>query len=326
MASARASKPRRAKANVPPPPIGTIPLPGSKKVHPALGLGLWGMGRWKRPEEDLTRASLEHAVNAGMRWFDTAEVYGNGRSERVLGEALNRAPAIAKESFVVTKVSWEHLRPGQLRASLVGSLERLGRSHVDLYLVHAPDPRVPLQETMPALEALWKDGRIGAIGVSNFSVEEMETAQAALSETRIVVNQVRYNLFDREDGDPIREYCRSHGIVIEAYTPLARGLLHGRYLSGKRVPPEVRRFTERVFQPDRFASIQERGRALQKLAADAQVPMASLALHWLESRGAAPLFGASRPEQIDSNLAAWAARPSKKLLEEADAIARGDRA
>jgi aryl-alcohol dehydrogenase-like predicted oxidoreductase len=326
MTPARTTKARRAKPVSPRAPIGAIPLPGSKKPHPALGFGLWGMGRWKRPDEDRTRVSLERAIEVGMRWFDTAEVYGNGRSERVLGEALHRAPAVAKESFVVTKVSWEHLRPEQLRASLVGSLERLGRPYVDLYLVHAPDPHVPLKDTMPALEAIWKEGRIGAIGVSNFSVEEMETAQAALSEARIAVNQVRYNLFDREDGDPIREYCQAHGVVIEAYTPFARGLLHGRYLTGKRVPPEVRRFTERIFEPDRFAAIQERGRALQALANDAGVPLASIALHWLESRGATPLFGASRPDQIDSNLAAWEARPPRKILEEADAIARGDRA
>lgn len=326
MSPARTSKPRRERAVTPRPPIGTIALPGSKRAHPAVGFGLWGMGRWKRADEDQTRASVEHALDSGVRWFDTAEVYGNGRSERVLGEALHRAPTLAKEAFVVTKVSWEHLRPEQLRASLVGSLERLGRSYVDLYLIHAPDPHVPLKETMPALEAAWKDGRIGAIGVSNFSVEEMETAQTALSEARIAVNQVRYNLFDREDGDPIREYCRGHGILIEAYTPLARGLLHGRYLTGKRVPAEVRRFTERTFEPDRFAVIQQRALALQTLAAEAGVPLASIALHWLETRGAAPLFGASHPEQIDSNLAAWAVRPPSKVLEEADAIGRGDRA
>ena len=323
-----ARKTRASRAQVDPPriAIGTIPLPGSKKPHPALGLGLWGMGRWKRSEEEQTRSSLEHAIDAGMRWFDTAEVYGNGRSERVLGEALNRTPTLAKDSFLVTKVSWEHLRPEQLRASLVGSLERLGRPYVDLYLVHAPDPHVPLKETMAALEAMWKEGRIGAIGVSNFSVEEMETAQAALAEARIVVNQVRYNLFDREDGDPVLEYCRARGMVVEAYTPLARGLLHGRYLTGKRVPAEVRRFAHRIFEPDRFAVIQQRARALQALANAAGVPLASIALHWLEARGAAPLFGASRPEQIDSNLAAWGVRPSRKILEEADAIARGDRA
>lgn len=326
MTPARTARSTRAQALPKPAPIGTIPLPGSKKPHPAIGLGLWGLGRWKRPDEENTRACLDRAVESGIRWFDTAEVYGNGRSERVLGEAMARHEALARESFLVTKVSWEHLRPGQLRASLVGSLERMGRAYVDLYLIHAPDPHVPLKDTMPALEAVWKEGRIGAIGVSNFSVEEMETAQSALSEARIVVNQVRYNLFDREDGDPIRDYCRAHEMVIEAYTPLARGLLHGRYLTGKRVPADVRRFTQRIFEPDRFVVIQQRANALQQLAEDAKVPLASIALHWLERRGAAPLFGASRPEQIDSNLAAWAVRPPPRVLDAADAIARGDRA
>lgn len=320
------SKRPRKPAAAPRGAIGSIPLPGSPKPHPALGLGLWGLGRWKRPEEEHTRTTLEHAIDVGMRWFDTAEVYGNGRSERVLGEAIGRDAAIAKNSFVVTKVSWEHLRAGQLRASLVGSLERLGRTSVDLYLIHAPDPHVPFTETMPALEALWKEGRIGAIGVSNFSVEELEAAQPALSEARIVVDQVRYNLFDRDDGDPLREYARRHGLVIEAYTPLCRGLLNGRYLTGRRVPPEVRRFAHRIFEPDRFQAIQERARALQALADEARIPLPSIALHWLRTRGAAPLFGASRPDQVDANLAAWGIEPPKRLLDAADAIARGDRA
>lgn len=113
MTPARKARASRAKVDSPRTAIGTIPLPGSKKPHPALGLGLWGMGRWKRSEEEQTRSCLEHAIDAGMRWFDTAEVYGNGRSERVLGEALNRTPTLAKDSFLVTKVSWEHLQIGR---------------------------------------------------------------------------------------------------------------------------------------------------------------------------------------------------------------------
>jgi len=226
----------------------------------------------------------------------------------------------------VTKVSWEHLRPNQVRAALVGSLERLGRGAVDLYLIHAPDPRVPLAETMAALEALWKEGKVGAIGVSNFSEEELEEASRHLAEARIVVNQVRYNLFDRDEAEPVRGYCRSHGILLEAYTPLARGLLHGRYLDGKRVPSEVRQFAHRLFEPGRLPEIVRRTQELRDLAASAKVPLASIALHWLRVQGAAPVFGASRPNQIDENLEAWRIRPSARVLERADRIAQGVRA
>ncbi|MGI0070540.1 MAG: aldo/keto reductase [Thermoplasmata archaeon] len=323
----RSRMPSRKAADPPPnAPIGTRPLPGSPKPHPALGVGLWALGRWTPEDEARTKATVGRAYELGLRWFDTAEVYGGGRSERLLGEVLERSAGQGSEAFVATKVSWEHLRRAQVRSSLLNSLERLGRRSVDLYLVHAPDPHVPLAETMGALELLWKEGRVGAIGVSNFSVEELEAAARGLSEARIVVNQVQYNLFDRDDAEPVREYCRSHEILLEAYTPLARGLLHGRYLDGRGPPAEVRRFAQRLFEPDRLPAIVERTRALRDLAHEAKVPLASIALHWLAARGAAPVVGMSRPEQVDSNLSAWAVRPPDRVLERADAIARGDRA
>jgi len=307
-------------------PIATLPLAGSARPHPALGLGLWGLGRWGPEDEARTKATAARAWERGIRWFDTAEVYGNGRSERVLGEVLHRTAGGALEAFVATKVSWEHLRPSQVRASLISSLERLARRSVDLYLVHAPDPHVPLSDTMGTLEALWKEGKIGALGVSNFSVEELEEASRHLAEARIAVNQVEYNLFNREEGDGLRDFCRRQKILIEAYTPLARGLLHARYLDGKRVPPEVRRYAHRLFEADRLPEILGRTRQLRDLADEAGVPLASIALHWLEQRGAAPVVGMSRPEQVDTNLAAWAARPTASVLAQAEAIARGDRA
>jgi myo-inositol catabolism protein IolS len=308
------------------PPITTIPMLGSAKPHPALGVGLWGLGRWTIEDEARTKATIGRAYELGLRWFDTAEVYGSGRSERVLGEVLQRTADAAPDAFVVTKVSWEHLRPAQVRASLINSLERLGRPSVDLYLVHAPDRRVPIADTMGVLEALWKDGKVGAIGVSNFSVEDLEAAAKVLTEAKIAVNQVRYNLFDRDEADPVREYCRSHGILLEAYTPLARGLLHGRYLDGKAIPSEVRQFAHRLFEPDRLPGILERARSLRALAKESKVPLASIALQWLAKMGAAPIVGMSRPEQVDSNLTAWGIRPSDDVLDRADAIARGDRA
>ena len=322
--AARPKRPAPETANAA--PIGTIDLRGGKRPQPALGVGLWNMGRWTGEDEARTKATIGRAYEQGFRWFDTAEVYGNGRSERLLGEVLRRAASGGADAFVVTKVSWEHLRASQVRASLINSLERLGRRSVDLYLVHAPDAHVPLTETMPALEALWKEGRIGAIGVSNFSVEELRSAQSALSEARVVVNQVRYNLLDREDADPIRDYCRQEGVLIQAYTPLARGLLAGRYLAGTKIPAEVRRYAQRKLRPDRMPTILERARGLAALAEESRVPLASIALHWLERQGAAPIVGMSRPEQVDSNLAAWAARPTTAVLDRADAIARGERA
>ncbi len=316
----------RRRAAAPAPVVGEIPIAGSKRPHPELGLGLWGQGRWKPEEEARTKAAIGRAYELGIRWFDTAEVYGSGRSERILGEVLHRAAGGPDAAFVVTKVSWEHLRPTQIRASLVNSLERLARRSVDLYLVHAPDPRVPLAETMPALEALWKEGRVGAIGVSNFSAEDLETAERHLGEAKIAVNQVRYNLLDRDEADPVRDACARRGILLEAYTPLARGLLNGRYLDGRAAPASVRRLADRVLEPDRWKEVVARARAIRDLAQEAGVPVPSLALHWLRHQGAAPVFGASRPDQVEQNLAAWAVRPPDDLLARADAAGRGDRA
>jgi len=301
-------------------------LTHGKRAHPALGLGLWGFGRWKPEEEARTKATIGRAYELGFRWFDTAEVYGGGRSERVLGDVLTRAAGGAPDAFVTTKVSWEHLRATQVRASLINSLERLGRTSVDLYLVHAPDARVPLADTMGALEALWKEGRVGAIGVSNFGLEELEEAAKHLSEARIAVNQVRYNLFDRDEFDPVRDYCEKNQILIEAYTPLARGILTGRYLDGKRVPTEVKRFARRLEEADRLKEVLARARTLKALADEAGVPLASIALHWLARNGAAPIVGMSRPDQVDANLTAWRTAVPDRVLARADALARGERA
>ena len=322
----RTARPPASDAKAPAPPIATIPVAGLSAPHPALGLGLWGLGRWKPEDEARTKATIGRAWERGFRWFDTAEVYGAGRSERILGEALRRIPDTTPGPFVVTKVSWEHLRPSQLRASLIGSLERLALRSVDLYLVHAPDPRVPIADTMATLETLRREGRIGGIGVSNFSTEELEEASRHLGEGRIAVNQVEYNLLRRDEGEALQPYCRRHGILLEAYTPLARGLLLGRHLDAKAPVAEVRRLVHRIFEPEQLPAVLERARRLRDLARDAGVPPASIALHWLASRGAAPLVGMSRPEQVDENLTAWAIRPSDRVLAEAEAIARGDRA
>jgi myo-inositol catabolism protein IolS len=325
----RTPRPKNAAVEASPPTGGvaeSFALAGTERRHPALGLGLWALGHWRAEDEAHTRDAIARAFELGVRWFDTAEVYGAGRSERLLGEYLHRTPTAGTDAFVVTKVSWEHLRPIQIRAALINSLERLGRRSVDLYLVHAPDARVPIAETMTTLESLWKDGKIGAIGVSNFSVEELEEARRHLRETSIAVNQIRYSLLDRDDADAVVDYCRANGILVEAYSPLARGILAGRYLGGGKVPPEVRRFAQDLYGESTLADVLERGRRLGELAAEAHVPLASIALRWLASKGIAAVFGSSRPAHVEEVVRAWALRPDDRILARAEEIARGARA
>ncbi|MEM0129679.1 MAG: aldo/keto reductase [Thermoplasmata archaeon] len=301
--------------------IPSVPLPGGGPEHPVLGLGTWNRGRWSHAETERAQAVVEHALARGIRWLDTAEVYGAGRSERIVGAALERNPDLSPPPFVATKVSWEHLRPLPLRAALQGSLERLGRPVADLYLVHAPDPKVPIAETMGELAAQVEAGRIRSVGVSNFSVAELEAAQAAFAPRAIAVNQVSYSLLDREDGDALLEHCARTGVRIEAYSPLYHGLLAGRPADPSRIPAAVRRGVLGL-DPDHLPRTLAAARALRAIADRAGVPLAAIALHWLRRQGALPVFGASRPEQVDAALAAWATEVPPEVLDRADAASR----
>ena len=303
-----------------------IPLGTTGLTHPALGLGLFAMGRWKRDDEAKTRRTIVRALELGLRWFDTAEVYGAGRSERLLGDVLSRSGAISPPSFVVTKVWDEHARAEQVRGAVLGSLQRLGLPRVDLLLLHGPNRHVPIAETLEAMRNLHQEGKIGSVGVSNFSVEELDAAVRASGDVPIVVNQVRYSMLAPGEGESVLDYCRQNRILIEAYSPLAQGMLAGRYLDGGKIPAEVRSMDPGVYQRGRVPRLVERARRFRALAQDSHVHLPSIALHWLAVRGVAPVFGATSPEQVEEVLRAWSTPPSDDVLERADAIAGGERA
>ena len=157
-----------------------------------------------------------------MNMIDTAEIYASGRSEEVVGEAVR---GIRGQVFIATKVGPGHLRHDDVINSCKGSLKRLGVSRIDLYQVHWPDPRVPIKETMSAMEALVKEGAVRYIGVSNFSVGQTEEARAALKKDDIVSNQVEYSLNNRYVEEEILPYCAREKLTLIAYSPLSRGRL-----------------------------------------------------------------------------------------------------
>jgi myo-inositol catabolism protein IolS len=295
----------------------------SGRHHPPLGLGLWNLGRWTPKEETEVRPVIDAALEARVPWLDTAEVYGGGRSEQLLGDALARLEPGAPRPFLSSKLSYDHLRARQVRPSLQGTLRRLGLASIDLYLVHFPNPHVPLAETMGELAALQTEGKVGAIGVSNFSVEELEASREALGKIDLVVNQLPFNLLEREEAEPVQEYCRQHGIVIEAYSPLARGLLAGRFRTAGPRAGDPRR-GRGLFDHEHWPTTRARVRALNALAEESGVSLVALALHWLFAQGAAPVFGSGTVEQLHATLEAARARPAKEVLERADRIARGD--
>jgi len=186
---------------------------------PIVGQGTWNTpARGERAEE--AKRALRRGIELGMVHIDTAEMYGDGASERLIGEAIRGLPR--EQLFVVSKVLPSNASfNGTIRAC-EGSLERLGTDYLDVYLLHWRGA-TPLGETMRAFERLVADGKIRALGVSNFDVDDLEEARAALEREPIACNQVLYHLGERTVETHELPYCREHGIAITAYTPFGRG-------------------------------------------------------------------------------------------------------
>ena len=193
---------------------------------PALGLGTWKMGGQDSPDtthdkEDISAIRL--AIDLGMTHIDTAERYGAGHSEELVGEAIKSYKR--SDLFITTKVWHNHLKHDDLIAAMKASLKRLQTDYVDLYLVHWPNPEVPLKETMNAMEYCAKQGYTRFIGVSNFPTTMIQEAQTYLKDQKIVADQVEYNLIKQDAKKELLPYCRENDITLIAYRPILRGVL-----------------------------------------------------------------------------------------------------
>ncbi len=187
----------------------------------AIGMGTWRFGSYRTSEERARQvAVLRRGIELGINLIDTAEIYSSGRSEEVVGEAIR---GMRDDVLLATKVAPANLRHDDVIRACRASLKRLGMSYIDLYQVHWPDPRVPIKETMSAMEELVEDGLVRHIGVSNFSVGETEEARAALVRNELVSNQVEYSLRNRSVERDVLPYCEREKITLIAYSPLARG-------------------------------------------------------------------------------------------------------
>lgn len=245
---------------------------------PVLGFGTWHLGgHWER---DTTRdaeevRAIRTAIGLGMTHLDTAELYGDGHAEELVARAMHGIPR--DRIFLTTKVKGDHLRSQQVAEACTRSLQRLRTDHIDLYLVHWPNSRVPLAETMQALADLRDRGLIRHIGVSNFEVEHLKEAR---KHAPIVANQVEYSLAVREHAqfaDHIESrvipYCARHRITVIAYRPLAIGKL-----------PHLR--------------------PLQAIAGDIGKTPAQVALNWLFRKGTITIPMSRNPAHIRENLGA----------------------
>ena len=253
-----------------------------------------------------TRAVVDAALDAGVTFFDTAEIYGNGGgSERLLGEILE-----GKRDRVVlaTKFAWEPGKglasPEAIRRSIEGSLERLRMDYVDLYYQHRPDPAIPIGETLGALDELVQAGKVRAIGCSNFSAEQLAEADRVAREhgtARFTVLQNHYNLLRRDDDEDVLPLCRELGVAYIPYFPLASGLLTGKYRRGQPAP-EGARLAGRVIEDGQF----DRVEALTRFAEGRRHTLHELAIAALASTEgiASVIAGATKPEQVRANAAA----------------------
>jgi diketogulonate reductase-like aldo/keto reductase len=213
-----------------------------------IGLGTW---KYRGGVEPLRRG-----IELGAYLIDTAEIY---RTENVVGQAIQ---GMRERVFIATKVSGEHLRSDAVLRAADASLRLLSTEVIDLYQIHWPNARVPIKETMQAMETLVDRGQVRYIGVSNFSLRELRAAQEVMTKYPIVSNQVLYNLNRREIERDLLPYCQEHNITILAYTPLDDG---------------------RLATASRFRRSQST-RVLEQVATDVQKTLAQVALNWCTAR------------------------------------------
>ena len=199
------------------------PLGRTRESIPVVGLGTWGIGGEMSQDSSRDNAgilALRLGLDLEMKFIDTAEMYAAGHSEEVVARALEgRRDGV----FVASKVSPRHFAYDDVLAAAKRSLKRLGLKQMDLYQLHWPSPKIPLSETMRAMEKLVSDGLTRYIGVSNFSVEQMREAQQSLSHEKIASNQIEFSLIDRSAEARILPYCQKEGLTLIAYSPLGQG-------------------------------------------------------------------------------------------------------
>ncbi len=268
-------------------------------------------------EEDAAHACVRAALDAGITTFDTADVYAGTRAESVLGRALAGQRREGLE--ILTKVYWPtgpgHNDRGLSRKHIIesctASLRRLQTDHVDLYQAHRYDPTVPLEETMTAFADLVRAGKALYIGVSEWRADEI-AAGAALARDlgiQLVSNQPQYSMLWRVIEDEVVPTSEEEGLSQIVFSPIAQGVLTGKYLPGQQPPagsratdPEAGRFIQRFLRDDVLTRVQQ----LRPIADDLGLSMAQLAIAWVLQNGnvAAAIIGASRPEQVHDNVQA----------------------
>ncbi|HIK21941.1 MAG TPA: aldo/keto reductase [Synechococcus sp. M44_DOE_062] len=280
-----------------------------------VALGTWGMtGDWWGPADpEEAYATLRKAIDLGLTLFDTAPAYGRGLSEELLGRAIRDA-GCRDRVVIATKAGLEWVGNKVVRNSslprlaqeLEDSLRRLQTDVIDLYQIHWPDPLEPIEETAAFLGQLLQQGKIRAIGVSNFSPEQMDRfRQVAPLHTA----QPPYNLFERQIEADVLPYCREHGIHTLVYSPLCRGLLSGRMTPQTTFPSgDMRAGIDPKFVKPRYFQYLKAAEALSQFAQDRYgKTLAQLAVRWLLDQAgvSVALWGARKPYHLEAISGLW---------------------
>jgi myo-inositol catabolism protein IolS len=287
-------------------------------------MGTWQTGKsmWTGIDDAQSEKAILAAMDAGITTFDTAEVYGNGHSEQVLGRAIG---ARRDQVVILSKVFSNHLQYDQVIAACNRSLKNLGTDYLDHYQIHWPPGsfggrRVPLEETMRALADLKDQGKIRAIGVSNFSLDQLKT----ICEIGPIESlQPPYSLLWRHVETDTLAWCREQRVTILAYSPMAQGLLTGKFGPDHQFEKGDHRNGNRLFHKDVYPHVQQALAALRPIAEGKGISMAQLALAWVIARpGVCAIAGARNAAQATDNANAAAVSLTEEELEEMDRISR----
>jgi aryl-alcohol dehydrogenase-like predicted oxidoreductase len=297
------------------------------------GLGCNNFGG--RIDEAQTRAVVDAALDAGVTFFDTADLYGGGgTSEELLGRALgarrNDAVVATKFGMLPPPDGLTGGSPAWVGRAADDSLRRLGTDHVDLYLIHQPDPTTPIGDTLEAMNALVTAGKVRELGCSNFTADQLDEAAAAASERGLrpfVTVQNEYNLLKRDPEADVIGACERHGMTLTPYFPLASGLLTGKYRRGEAPAAGTRFAGMPADRVDRFLGGRRMDvvEGLTGFASAHGHTLPELALSWLASNPIVPsvIAGATKPEQVRANAAAttaWALSDDERA--EVDALTK----
>ena len=277
-----------------------------------IGFGGWAMGKlfWGEDvvDEDSV-AAVRRALDLGINFFDTAAVYGEGHSERVLAQALGTR---RRDVVVATKCGRRRDAEGKLfndssragiRAECEQSLRNLQTDYIDLYQVHWPDEQTPFEDTMAALVELREEGKIRQIGVSNFTIPMMDRMRAA---GPLVSLQPPYSLLRRDIEAELLPYCRGHNLAVLCYSPMQRGLLTGKYRPGATFPESDTRSRDPMFQGERLERIVDAVDKMAQMAAEHGKTAGQMAIAWVLNQPGVTvaLCGAKRPHHIEESAGA----------------------